>query len=294
MSTATVDRAEPAPARAVPQIPAAQRLFFAVIALAALFVAYLGIVTPAEMDRSFTWAVLPPLHAGFVGMLYLFGGVFMVGCILARRRAQVSAALPAIAMFTSLLLLATVLNSEAFDFDLAPVWVWTLSYTIYPAIALLLIWRARAQHPAAADTGAATLPTWARTFLCAQSVAFALVGLTLLILPSAMVDAWPWPISAGLAQFYGGPFLAYAACSWVYSRAGAWADLAAIVPAMLVFTSGTIVVSLQHSELFSSSDLAAWVWFGSFGAAALALLVMSARALQAVTAPGRRGSTEPA
>ena len=94
-----------------------------------------------------------------------------------------------------------------------------------------------------------------------------------------MVDAWPWPISAGLAQFYGGPFLAYAACSWHYAGKPAWADLAAIVPAMLVFTSGTIVVSLQHSELFSSSDLAAWVWFGGFGAAALALLVMTGRAL---------------
>ena len=128
----------------------------------------------------------------------------------------------------------------------------------------------------------------------AQGVAFALVGLALLFAPSAMVDAWPWPISAGLAQFYGGPFLAYAVCSWHYAGKPAWADLAAIVPAMLVFTAGTIVVSLQHSELFSSSDLAAWVWFGGFGAPALVLLVMSARALQAVAAPGRRDSTEPA
>ena len=134
MPVATAVRAEPATAAAVKEIPAAQRAFFVVIAVAALFVAYLGLVTPAKMDRSFTWAVLPPLHAGFVGMLYLFGGVFMAGCVLARRRSQVSGALPAIALFTSLLLLATALNSEAFDFDLAPVWVWTLSYTIYPAI----------------------------------------------------------------------------------------------------------------------------------------------------------------
>jgi hypothetical protein len=277
MSVATAARAESAATPAVKEIPAAQRVFFAVIAVAALFVAYLGLVTPAQMDRSFTWAVLPPLHAGFVGMLYLFGGVFMVGCVLARRRSQVSGALPAIALFTSLLLLATALNSEAFDFDLSPVWVWTLSYTIYPAIALALLIRARGT--AAPLAVAPTLPPWARTFLQAQAVAFALVGLVLLIAPSAMVDAWPWPISAGLAQFYGGPFLAYAVCSWHYAGKPAWTDLAAIVPAMLVFTSGTIVVSLQHSELFSSSDLAAWVWFGGFGAAALGLLVMTGRAL---------------
>jgi len=291
VSTATVAGAEPAPARAVREIPTAQRVFFAVIAVAALFVAYLGLVAPAKMDRSFTWAVLPPLHAGFVGMLYLFGGAFMVGCVLARRRAQVTTALPAIALFTSLLLLATVLNSEAFDFDLAPVWVWTLSYTIYPAIALALAWRTRARADDAATARTTALAPWARTFLRVQAVAFALVGLALLIAPSAMVDAWPWPISAGLAQFYGGPFLAYAVCSWQYAGADAWVDLAAIAPAMLLFAAGTIVVSLVHRDLFSSSEPATWVWFAGFGSAAIVLLAMSRRALDEllVDHPDRAG-----
>ena len=294
MSVATAVRADPAPAQSAKEVPAGQRAFFVLIAVAALFVAYLGLVTPAKMDRSFTWAVLPPLHAGFVGMLYLFGGVFMVGCALARRRSQVSGALLAIALFTSLLLLATALNSEAFDFDLSPVWVWTLSYTVYPAIALALLVRSRGT--AAPAAAAPTLPSWARTFLRAQAGAFALVGVALLIVPATVVDAWPWPISAGLAQFYGGPFLAYAACSWHYAGKAAWADLAAIVPAMLVFCAGTIVVSLLHRDLFSGADVAAWVWFGGFGAAAVVLLVMSARSLAAVSASHGAGrtATEPA
>jgi hypothetical protein len=265
------------------EISPAERGFFVIIAVAALFVAYLGLAAPESMDRSFTWAVLPPLHAGFVGMLYLFGGVYMIGCIAARRRAQVSAALPAIALFTSLLLFATLLNLEAFDFDLTPVWVWTLSYTIYPVIAVALAWSARGREPGVAIGGPA-VAVWARAFLRAQAVAFAIIGLALLIVPSAMVDLWPWPISAGLAQFYGGPFLAYAVCSWQYSGRAAWAELAAIAPSMLVFCAGTVVVSVAHRELFSGSDPAAWVWFAGFGSAAVASLVMSARALPAARA----------
>ncbi len=42
------------------------------ICAAALFVAYLGIFVPERLDRSFTWAVLPPLHARFVGVLFSF------------------------------------------------------------------------------------------------------------------------------------------------------------------------------------------------------------------------------
>jgi hypothetical protein len=259
------------------EISAPRRVFFGVIALAAVFVAYLGLAAPARIDRSFTWANLPPLHARFVGMLYLFGAVFMVGCIVASRWRQVSPALPAIGIFTSLLLLVTLLNLEAFDFDLGPVWVWTVSYVVYPTIAFVLAWTAR-DRTGTRDAGAA-LPAWASLFLKAQAAVFAVLGILLLVARDAMVDVWPWPIDAGLAQFYGGPFLAYAFCSWRYAGRASWREVAAIVPAMLVFTAGTVVVSLVHRGLFAADEVATWVWFGGFGAAAAVLLVMTARAV---------------
>jgi hypothetical protein len=267
---------------AASEIPAGVRFFFGVIALAALLVAYLGITAPRHLDKSFTWANLPPLHARFVGVLYLFGGVYMVGCIAARRWSQVSPALPAIGLFTSLLLLVTLLNLDAFDFDLGPVWVWTLSYIIYPSIAFGVAWALR--HREAPAPGGPLLPRWARTFLIAQAAVFAVLGVLLLVARDVGVDIWPWKIDAGLAQFYGGPFLAYAYCSWRYSRRGHWAALATIVPAMLVFTAGTVIVSLVHRELFSASDVATWIWFAGFAAAAAFLLLMSARSLPAALA----------
>ena len=209
----------------------------------------------------------------------------MVGCVLARRWAQVSPALPAIGIFTSLLLLVTLLNPDAFDFGLTPVWIWTLSYIVYPAIAFALAWTARGREPSAVS--GPRLPSWAAGFLRVQAAVFAFLGLVLLFARDAMVDVWPWNISPGLAQFYGGPFLAYAFCSWQYSRRRAWAELAAIVPAMLAFTAGTIIVSLIHRALFSASDGATWLWFGSFGVCAAVLLVMTARALPAALADRR-------
>jgi hypothetical protein len=269
------------------EVPALVRVFFGVIALAALLVAYLGIAAPQHLDRSFTWAILPPLHARFVGVLYLFGGVYMVGCILARRWSQVSHALPAIGLFTSLLLLVTLLNLDAFDFDLTPVWVWTLSYIVYPAIAFAVAWALRHRQDLA--VGGPELPRWAKTFLIVQAAAFGGLGILLLVARDVGVDIWPWKITAGLAQFYGGPFLAYAFCSWQYARRSRWASLAAIVPAMLVFTAGTIVVSLVHRELFAASDVATWVWFGGFGAAAAMLLVMAIRCIPAALADRHAG-----
>jgi len=154
-----------------------ERLFFAVIGVAALFVAYLGLLVPARMDRVFTWADLPPLHARFVGVLYFFGALYMLGCVVARRAGQVRPAMAGIGLFTSLLLVVTLLNLEAFDFDLLPVWVWTLSYIVYPLIALTLAltWRGRDRDDAA-PSGADALAPWARTFLLVQACVFAFSG----------------------------------------------------------------------------------------------------------------------
>ena len=52
-----------------------QRLFYGVICAAALLVAVLGLFAPDFLASIFTWMVLPPLHARFVGAIYLFGAV---------------------------------------------------------------------------------------------------------------------------------------------------------------------------------------------------------------------------
>jgi hypothetical protein len=170
--------------------------------------------------------------------------------------------------------------------------VWTRSYVVYPAIAFVLAWALR--NHATRAVGGPPLPRWAATFLGVQAGAFAVLGAILLVARDVAVDVWPWPIGAGLAQFYGGPFLAYAYCSWRYGRRRRWAEVATIVPAMLVLTAGTVIVSLVHGELFSSSDAAAWVWFGGFGAAAAFLLVMTLSAVPAALADRQLGRGAPA
>jgi hypothetical protein len=49
---------------------------------------------------------------------------------------------------------------------------------------------------------------------------------------------------------------------------------------MLVFTVTTVVISLIHVNLFSSSEVADLLWFGWFIAASLVLAVLTFRALR--------------
>lgn len=266
-------------------IAVAERLYFGVIALAALFVSWLGWAAPARLDESFTWASLPTLHAEFVGALYAFGGVYMACCVGARYRRQVAPAIPAVIIFTGLLLAVTLLNIDAFDFDLGPPWVWTLSYVFYPILGIaLIVW---ARNRVDDESTGPELPAAGRVLLLAQGAAFALGGLGLLVAREPAADHWPWVIDEGLAQFYAGPFLAIGYCCWRYSTRRRWVDVMTIAPAMLVFSAAALLASIAHRDLFSGKDVVTWLWFAWFAASTLAFALLSL----AVLTRGRTGAT---
>ena len=58
-----------------------QRLYFAAVATLALWVGLWGTLAPTRMDVAIPWLV-PPLHARFLGAMYLSGATFMVGATL--------------------------------------------------------------------------------------------------------------------------------------------------------------------------------------------------------------------
>jgi len=259
-------------------IPRAHKFFFGVICAAALLVAVLGYFAPTQLAAITSWLVLPPLHARFVGALYFYGAVFMVGCMMARYQAEVRFALPMIAIWTGLLFVVSILSLSAFDFALLPVWIWFASYLVYPLIALGLAWQQR--RPVNDDLPGTPLAGWARNFLLTQGVGVGVLALALLLAPNLMVAVWPWKITPLLAQTYGGPLLAYGVGSWLFGQRRTWAGVRAVVPAMLVFTAGVLLASLIHRDLFSIGDVADWVWFIAFDVATVLHGLMVGRVLQ--------------
>ncbi len=177
-----------------------------------------------------------------------------------------------IAIFTTSMLVLTVLNTEAFDWSLGPVKGWVISYVVYPPIAwTLTIWLSRREITTA---GGQAVSRQVTLLLRVVAITFGLSGAALMIARSAIADAWPWPVSDGVAQFYGGPFLAVAWVAWWYSNRRHRSDLIAYAPAIAVFAIAVLVISLRHRALFSV-DLASSVWFGGFGLLAATHLALT-------------------
>lgn len=254
-----------------------ERIYFGAVGLLALWVGVWGFFIPDQVGKALPFLV-PPLHARFLGAMYLSGLTFMIGAIRARTWAEARIVPPITAVWTGGLLVVSLLHLDAFDIGQPQDAVWFAAYAAYPVIALWLIWRHRGADSHQRVPGA-VLPVGARRYLTVQGVVACALGAALFLAPGPMADRWPWPIPSILAQLYSAPLLAYGVGSLLLSRQQRWAEVRVGVAGILVFAIGVLVASLLHLDLFSAGDVAAWLWFGAFlvAAAALARWSVSAR-----------------
>ena len=257
-----------------------QKVFFGVICAAALLVAILGLFNPAYLAAIFTWLVLPPLHARFVGAIYLFGAVFMAGCLFAKQQAEVRWGVQMIGIWTGMLFLISILNLRAFDFSLLPVQIWYASYIIYPVLAIWMTVRQPSMMEAASLPGP-ELARWAKNFLLAQGILVSVLAIALFLAPGLMSTLWPWKVTPVLAQMYAGPLLSYGLGSFLFAKQEQALGVRAIVPAMLAFTVTTVVVSILHINLFAFNEIADLLWFAWFIISSIILAVRTTHVMQA-------------
>ena len=261
-------------------ITTGQRFFLAVICVAALLVAVLGLFNPVYLASIFTWLELPPLHARFVGAIYLFGAIFMAGCLVARYQAEVRWAVQLIGVWTGMLFLISLLNLSAFDFNRLPVKIWFASYIIYPAISLWMTLQPSLPIQEE-DLPGQMLAGWAKGFLLLQGLLFSLLAGLLFFAPAWTSTLWPWKVTPVLAQMYAGPLLSYGLGSLLFSRQRKWLGVRSILPGMLIFTVTTVIISFLHLGLFSFREIPDLLWFGWFLLFSLILAILTFRALQA-------------
>lgn len=250
-----------------------QKIYFAAVGLLALWVGAWGYFIPQQVDKAIPWLV-PPLHARFLGAMYLSGTAFMVAGIRSRYYAEVRVMVPMIVVWTGMLFIVSLFYLGEFDYSRPQVWIWFAAYIVYPLIGLRYAWSDRIQ---AERVEGSALPSWARVYFLIQGAAVTALALALLLAPDFMVGAWPWKITRLLAQIYSAPFLSYGLGSLMLIRTQTWSEVRVAVIGIFTFTLGVLLASLIHRELFSFSTFPAWLWFGGFLASTVFLGVMILR-----------------
>lgn len=272
-----------------PSVGAWEKVYFGAVGLLALWVGFWGYFLPARVTKAIPFPV-PPLHARFIGAIYLSGLVLMIAGMVVRKWTDIRIIPLMTALWTGGLLLVSLFHLEEFDFSTAQSRIWFAAYIVYPAIALWLTWRRGLLDPRR-HGGRTRMPRGAERYLLIQGAVVTVLGAALFLVPGVMVDLWPWPITVLLAQIYSAPFLAYGVGSLLLARRDVThIQVLAAATAFLVFSVGVLVASVIHRDLFSMGDVADILWFTllALGSAALGFLVTQLLSPTADRRPGGR------
>ena len=251
-----------------------QKFYFAAVGLLALWVGIWGYFIPSRVDQAIPWLV-PPLHARFLGAMYLSGATFMVGALLSHHYAEVRTTVFGIAVWTGMLFVVSLFYLNEFDYSRAQVWIWFGAYVVYPLIALWLFWQHRNRNERIEGL---EVPGWARGYLLIQGIA--LTTLAVLLLLGFMVGVWPWKISGLLAQLYSAPFLSYGLMSLMLCRQQTWLELRTAVFGIFVFAFGVLIASFLHRSLFAFWSFSTILWFAGFSLATVMLGLLAAKSVR--------------
>ncbi|HVF14800.1 MAG TPA: hypothetical protein VM942_09395 [Acidimicrobiales bacterium] len=128
-----------------------------------------------------------------------------------------------------------------------------------------------------------TAPT--RRLLLAGTMLVLAAGLSLTILTEQTDRFFAWTIASPLtAAFLGAGYLAAACLDGMSARERTWAVARVPLPAVLVFTTTTFIVTLVHIDAFHTDSFFGWAWIVTY--ALLPPSVLAVMVLQRRTAGG--------
>lgn len=170
---------------------------------------------PTRTKQLWAWTIHPTMTAMLMGGGYLAGAYLFLRVTIAKQWHRVGVLFPAITVFTTLLLLATIIHWDRFNHRHVSFWAWLLLYIVTPPLLPWLWVRNRRFDPGVAEPGERLVPAAIRTVMIVAGAGQLAFCALLFIRPSAVMAHWPWmltPLTARvISAFAAFPAVGYLA-----------------------------------------------------------------------------------
>ena len=190
------------------------RAVLAAFALLALTAGVLLFPLAEETDRFFSWTILPPLTAAFLGAAY-WAACVLIGW--SARQDTWEEAAPALVPVTTiavLLLAATLIHLDKFDLDSVFGWFWLIVYCGVPVLLAVVVWRQSSVPPVPVpDESSQRIPGILRGLLAWQAVVMGAIGVALWVAPTTEDSLWPWTLTPLTGRAVGSFLIGFAAAA---------------------------------------------------------------------------------
>jgi hypothetical protein len=213
---------------------------------------------PHDTEAYFAWTIQHPLTPVYMGASYFAG----IGNLLAMRANRWSLArvqVPAIIVFSFLMLVATLLHIPIFNWSHPIAWAWLAVYLVSPVAALVLFLQMERGFQAPAFESN-RLPVLFSPVILALAILYGAVGLGLFLLPSQTAALWPWSLTPLTSRVIGGWWLSGAALQFMLMKQKTLHTALVGLFANVLVTSLLLIGALLHWNDFEGPQISIWLY----------------------------------
>lgn len=236
---------------------------------------------PGETARLWAWPIGSHMTSMLLASVYLGGCYFFLRVLLVERHwAAVRAGFVAVALFATLLGVATILHWDKFTHATVAFWLWAGLYFTAPFL-VIAAWIANQRHAARPAPGAPRLGRGPHAAVVGAGALAVATGLAMFVVPARAIDVWPWPLTPLTCRVVGATFCLGAAGLGTLGD-DRWEAVRLMQRVLLVMFALILVAVVRARDEFFGDRPLTWVMGAGF------LAVFAASVVSAVRGSGRQ------
>jgi hypothetical protein len=160
---------------------------------------------PDQTERLFAWTIHPTMTPMVLASAYLGGFYFFVRALWESRWASLRLGLSSVALFATLLGIATVIHWDKFNHQHFAFWLWAGLYFTAPFL-VAGAYLANRRYAAPQRPDEATLGRVGQWVVGMVGIAALATGVTMFVAPPVMIAIWPWGLTPLTCRVVGAIF----------------------------------------------------------------------------------------
>jgi hypothetical protein len=273
--TADVELSEAGMATIVPatrddRVLAYTRVLSLVIAPFLLVAFVLLYLFPDDTKRLFAWTIKPTMTPMVLASAYLGGAYFFLRVLRERRWNVVKSGFLSVALFASLLGVATIVHWDKFNHGHIAFWLWVGLYFTAPFL-VFAAWLSNRRFAAPGGMDEARLGGVARWVVALIGLLALIQGILMFLMPTQVIAIWPWTLTPLTCRVLAAIFCLGSAGIAVLVDPR-WTTVKLMLQVEALMVSLMLVAVVRARAEFDTSKSLTWLMLGGF----VALLLGSA------------------
>ena len=222
---------------------------------------------PTDTEQWFAWTIHPTMTPMMLASAYLGGAYFFVRVAGEAHWHAVKIGFLAVALFASLLGIATIIHWDKFNHSHLAFWIWTALYFLAPFL-VFAAWLLNRRYEAPAQPDERRLNNVVRTVIAGIGLLALVTGLVMFLAPARAIDIWPWLLTPLTCRVLGAVYCLGCALLVVLPDPR-WTTFRLMLQVEMVMVTLILIAAARaHSEFFSDRPIT-WLMLVGFVAVLL-------------------------